>query len=385
MEVQQQGILTLLKSAVTGEALVLPADFDLNAAAATINAHKIAPLVYEGALHCGVPQQHPVMQSLFQSSCRAIQINARQLRALDKLFAAFESAGIDYLPVKGCMMKAMYPKPELRLMGDADILIRQAQYDLLVPIMEQLGYRKETVLDYVTVWCNDALHVELHKSLFSSQEKDLHAYFCNVWAMAKVKEGVRYAMTEEDAFIYEVAHFAKHYRGTGIGCRHMVDLWVYLRCHPALDEAYIQEGLEKLQLWTFYQHVRRTIAWWFEDAASDDKTELIGNVIFSNGNWGTKQTIAVAEGIMNHENETGAAGSRIAYIWRRLFPKAEKLQIQYPVLERAPWLLPVCWLRYLIRKILTHKLSLRQHMVKMRYMTDDNLENQRRMLREVGL
>ena len=36
----------------------------------------------------------------------------------------------------------MYPKTEMRVMSDADILIRTEQYDKIRPIMVELGYSK---------------------------------------------------------------------------------------------------------------------------------------------------------------------------------------------------------------------------------------------------
>ena len=37
-------------------------------------------------------------------------------------------------------MKALYPAPELRVMGDADVLIRLEQYEKIVPLMEKMGF-----------------------------------------------------------------------------------------------------------------------------------------------------------------------------------------------------------------------------------------------------
>lgn len=385
MDAQQQGILTLLRSAVTGEALSLPEGFDLDAAYTLIKAHKIAPLAYEGALHCGVSQQHPVMMHLFQASCRAIQVNERQMRELHEIYAAFEEAGVDYLPLKGSIMKAMYPRPELRLMGDADILIRQEQYVKVRPIMESLGYYNKASADDVIIWSNNALYLELHISLFDSQHKELYAYFIDGWAFAKVKEGNCYMMTPEDAFIYEIAHFVKHYGSFGIGCRHMVDLWVYLRNYPALNEIYIQNELEKLQLWTFYRHLRHTLAWWFEDAVPDETTELISEVVFSSGSWGTERSAAIWFEMKEQNVTSGSVKTRATYVLRRVFPKGEKLKQFYPVLDRHPWLLPAVWLRYIFTKIFAHKLTLRQHINKMKWLTDEDLKNKWEMLHKVGL
>ena len=46
------------------------------------------------------------------------------------------------MPLKGCNMKALYPSPELRVMGDADILIRVEQYDRIRPIIQSLGFEE---------------------------------------------------------------------------------------------------------------------------------------------------------------------------------------------------------------------------------------------------
>ncbi len=118
MDTVQKGTVTLLKSAITGQKLALPEGFDIAEAYQKTKAHHMASLIYAGAVNCGIDPQKPVMQRLFQGYCRALQINERQMRDLERVFAAFEDNQIDYLPLKGCIMKEMYPRPELRMMGD---------------------------------------------------------------------------------------------------------------------------------------------------------------------------------------------------------------------------------------------------------------------------
>ena len=48
----QQGILRLIHSAITGEAMPLPEGFDLTRAMPVIKAHQIGNLVYYGAANC---------------------------------------------------------------------------------------------------------------------------------------------------------------------------------------------------------------------------------------------------------------------------------------------------------------------------------------------
>ena len=43
---------------------------------------------------------------------------------LENVMAHFEKEGIDYVPLKGWIIKNLYPKPDMRSMCDVDILIR---------------------------------------------------------------------------------------------------------------------------------------------------------------------------------------------------------------------------------------------------------------------
>ncbi|MBR4077439.1 MAG: nucleotidyltransferase family protein, partial [Oscillospiraceae bacterium] len=128
MNTIQRGIITLLKSAVTEQPLPLPEGFDLAEAYAVAKRHHMSTLLYDGAIRCGIDRGLPVMQKLFQNYVRLMVISERQMAQVEKIATAFQEAGIDYMPLKGTLMKGRYPKPELRVMGDADILIRLEQY-----------------------------------------------------------------------------------------------------------------------------------------------------------------------------------------------------------------------------------------------------------------
>ena len=134
MDMIDQGLITLLRSAVTGECLPLPEGFDLEKAYPQIRRHQIDLLAFEGALNCGVPKNHPMMRKLFEDYCKVLFASEKQLRNLEKIFTAFEKNGIEYMPVKGANMKYRYPKPELRTMGDADILIHMEEYERITQI-----------------------------------------------------------------------------------------------------------------------------------------------------------------------------------------------------------------------------------------------------------
>ena len=385
MNVMQQGIVALMKSAVLRQAQPLPEGFDIRAALPLIRRHHITALAYDGAERCGLSRQEPAVAKLFQAYCSSLVVSEGQQREIGRIFRAFDENGIDYLPLKGCNMMGLYPKPEMRTMGDADILIRMDQYSRIVPVMGSLGFVYRYESDHELAWETAALKVELHKHLIPSYNGDMYAYFGDGWQLAVPGAGTRWEMTPEDTFVFLLAHFAKHFRDSGIGCRHVLDLWVYLRANPELDMGRILEALEKLKLREFYGNISRLLAVWFEGAQTDARTEFITEFIFASGSWGNMEQRVVSESVRHMQRTGSGAAGKLRYLLRLAFPGRDALQKRYTVLRKAPWLLPAVWLVRPVYKLLFERKSLKQHRSVMDAMSRDTLDTRRQLLQYVGL
>ena len=347
-------VITLLKSAITGEKLPLPDDFGMEQVMPVLKKHGIQTMGYIGAVNCGVPKTDPVMQDLFRFYCRSTVASQRQLDKIDQLFAAFEENGIDYMPLKGTILKHLYPSHELRPMGDADILIRVEQYDRIGPVMEGLGFAFIQETDHELHWDCPELHVELHKRLIPSSNQDLYAYYGDGWQLTMQESGHRFQMTLEDQFVFLFTHFTKHFRGGGIGCRHVVDLWVFLRKYHQLDQTYISWEFDKLHLTDFYRNMRNLIDAWFAESNWDDMTGFISDFIFSSGVWGGQKSHDLAANAKDVQKSGKVGKGKWRQFFSRVFPSLECTSFQYPVLKKMPILLPIIWIvrwfHILIRK-----------------------------------
>lgn len=384
MTTTQTGVIALLKSAVTGQALPLPADFSISEAVQQMKSHHISTLLYEGAVCCGVDRADPAMLQLFRQYCKALQISERQMRELKRVFQAFEDNGVDYMPLKGCRMKSLYPKPELRIMGDADVLIRIEQREAIAAVMEALGFTQSRESDHEWVWTSDGLYLELHKRLIPSYTKDFYAYFGEGWPLAKPESGRCHAMTPEDEMIFLFTHFAKHYRDGGVGCRYVVDLWLYLQNHPDLDEMYILRKLESLKLSEFYQNTLRLIAVWFEGAETDEKTDFIADFIFASGSWGEGNSRVISRAVRDTRS-TAKGGGKWAFLRELAFPDAFTLQEKYTVLKKHRWMLPLVWLWRPFYKLLFDRSSVKKRQQTLEYVTVERIDSRRQALHYVGL
>jgi hypothetical protein len=282
-------------------------------------------------------------------------------------------------------MKRLYPSPELRPMGDADILIRPEQYECIRPVVKKLGYEEQVESDHELIWHRKDLHLELHKRLIPSYNKDYYRYFGDGWNQAKVERGTRYTMTCEDEYIYLFTHFAKHYRDGGIGCRHVVDLWVYLRANPALDDGDIRTHLKKLGLLEFYDNILKTIRVWFADGESDGVVDFITEFILSSGSWGAIGSRALSRAVRDSQHTNSSTKGKLAYILMILFPGVEMLKDKYTVLKKAPFLLPVIWVIRPFYKILFERKSLKRHEINLATITPENMQTRQQLLNYVGL
>lgn len=347
MDELQTGIIALIKSALTGEKAEISENFDWDNALNTAKEHQITPLIYYGVRYSGLEPSSEIMQFLELATYKNIAVSQNQLYALEGIYKAFDENRIDYMPLKGSVLKFVYPKPEMRAMGDADILVKQEQYDKIRAVMTELGFKEIRESDHELVWNKKGiLYVELHKRLIPSYNKDYYAYYGNGWQLSKPcsDKASRFELTAEDQMIYLFTHFSKHYRNAGIGIRHLVDLWVYRQSQKNSDEAYIRRELEKLQLYSFYQNVVATLAVWFEGAKETEISEFITDFIFNSGVYGTHETRILAGTYRQSKSIENIKSIRIINTVKVVFLPYSHMKKKYPTLIKFPFLLPLFWI-----------------------------------------
>ena len=93
--------------------------------------HNIVPLIAFGLKKAGLLP--PEQAGRFGNDLRvAMAMEATQEVYLQRLSEAFRAENIKYMPLKGCVMKHLYPQPFLRTMCDLDI-----QYDWTASIQDR--------------------------------------------------------------------------------------------------------------------------------------------------------------------------------------------------------------------------------------------------------
>lgn len=382
MNTLHKGLTTILRSAVTGEALPLPEGFTLEEGDELIQSQSLVPLIFQGACNCKIPADSEIMGRYQTGYLRTVIHSEQQDRAVNRIFQVFEENGIDYMPLKGCNLKKLYPRPELRIMGDADILIRLEQYEKIEPLIAQLQYEKVSETAHEFCWKSKVLFLELHKRIIDPNHEDLCGYFGDGWDKAILDEGHRYMLSREDEFIFLFTHMTKHFRLTGIGARLFVDLYLYRRAYPQMDEAKIEAAMKQLGILDFYRNVMKMLEVWFEDRQPDAVTDMITEYIFSSGNWGSQENKVYAKELKKEEN---IKNSRFRSLMRTLFIPLEEIQSSYNILYKFPILLPVFWVVRWFDVLLHRRGNIKKRMDIVNSVTDEKLRQRQEAFRAMGL
>ncbi len=379
----RQGVITLLKSALSGKALPLPEGFEIEKAYNTIKRHRIFSICYCGAVLCGIDEQNPVMQRLESQTYAELIRSECQEWELRRLASKFREENIAFLPVKGTFIKALYREPHMRYMADADILIKPAERERAEALLLSLGYRKYAESLCEIIYENDNLHLELHKALISPDIKDYYAYFEHPFSRAEQVEGSHYKLRDNDHFIYIFVHFARHYRGGGIGFKHLCDIFV-CKEKLELDEAYIESELEKLGLRGFYKNVLATADCLLGDGEQTEITDIITDAIFKSGAYGTAKSVRVSDAA-RRSGDGDAKKARRKHFWWSLFLPFKLMCIKYPFLKKAPFLLPFMWIYRLGSALFKRKSRTLSELGEVKNLTSDEVKAYIDGLNKVGL
>ena len=169
----------------------------------------------------------------------------------ERVFQELEKAGIWYLPLKGIIIKDLYPQIGMRQMADCDILIDKNFAEDVRIIMEKLEFTTE----YFNDSNQDVYHklpvccFEMHTELFPQWFNDsLVTYYSNIkHKLITNNRNHKYEFSINDFYVFLVSHEYKHYSRSGTGLRSLIDTYVYLKQYGRImDMHYIYHECSKL-------------------------------------------------------------------------------------------------------------------------------------------
>lgn len=275
------------------------------------------------------------------------------------LYDFLEEQGIWYLPMKGTLLKELYPRPEMRQMVDSDILFDVSRSEAVRSWFLNRGYQEEECENCLQYSKEPVYNFEMHTTLMEERSGEkLTAYYRGVEQRLLETPGKsQRRMSDEDFYIYLTLHVYKHFCLAGTGFRCLMDCCLFLEHHEGLDWDYIERELEKLEVSQWEQQLRRVSfavfdrekSFSLEDLSPEDRDffrYLAGSGTYGNAVQKLNNQI---NGAGNVQKKT-TAWDKFRYLWKRLFPPMEIVKKNHPFFYRHKLLLPFLWLyRFFVR------------------------------------
>ncbi len=263
----------------------------------------------------------------------------------------FEEREISYLPLKGAVIRELYPEPWMRTSCDIDILVHEADLEPTVKMLTDAGYEIHARGDnYVSLYTNGEVHVDLHFGVAKEEfVSSANAVLTDIWSYATPVDGThRYALSDEMFYFYHIAHMAKHFEQGGCGVRPFVDMWI-LNNRVDFDRAKREALLEKGQILEFSRAAERLLGVWFDGDEPDILAKKMYDYILGAGVYGS-----IRNRVLSVKAQKGGS---FKYSISRVFMPYKKMKLSYPVLEKHKWLLPFMWIHRLIKKLFVKEKS----------------------------
>ncbi|MBP3321555.1 MAG: nucleotidyltransferase family protein [Clostridia bacterium] len=252
-----------------------------------------------------------------------------------RICALFEAEGIDYMPLKGAVLRALYPEPWMRTSCDIDLLIKEEQTDSAIALLKsKLNCKSDGQKTFhdVHVHTESGVHLELHYNI--KEELDpMDGVLLRVWDYALPEEGHphRHLQSPEYLVFHQIAHAAYHFIKGGCGVRPLLDLWL-LKKKTTFDEKKLAALLKEAGLSLFAKNLFLLTEVWFEGREHCPLTLEMEEYVLGAGVYGTVEN-AVA---MGQEGENG----KTHYLLSQIFMPYKKLKERYSVLKKHPLLFP---------------------------------------------
>ena len=333
----QQELIEIIRFEIRG--IPLPDGFSVSDEDSLIKLakeHDLSHLIYDALEKNGIGcSSKSAMQQYYASIWRAEQMT-HELESMTKLF---EENGIDFIPLKGAVIRPLYPEPWMRTSADIDILFHEEDVenvsDLLV---RDLGYTKDTEdtdshhLSFHVP--SSDVHIEIHRKLFREFQvgQSVLDQIPLIWEHASPRQGYKHLLYMSDPYFYfyHIAHMVKHISSSG-GCpiRSLIDLWI-LDNSPDRDEKKRRAVLKKAGVLTFAEAMSDTAKAWME--SGEVSSEALEQFILTGQMYGD---------IKNKVSFGVESDGLTKYVFKRIFLPYDTMKYAFPVLQKHRWLTPL--------------------------------------------
>ena len=360
-------VLEAFSSHITGCPLrETPADGQVDGFIAKSFAQKILPMTAEALLASGAPLSGEYRAALKANAARQAIAQMRRTEAFLQVYRAMREAGASPLCVKGAVCRSLYPKPELRVSADEDLLASEQDFARCAQTLRELGFAADGAEDGYEVTYrrpSDGCVIELHRTLFPEDGgvySRFNALLGDLFRSPAVVtiEGVPALCPVPDAhFLYLILHAFKHFLIAGVGVRQLADIALFARANR-IDWRSVFEKCETVRLTGFLNAALCAGAAFFGlelseiDSplfdASADASALLRDVM-AGGVYGSRDEDQIRSGNITFRKYADALSRKQPPLFAALFPPKQEMRKKHAYTAKHGWLLPAAYAARIIR------------------------------------
>lgn len=334
MSVKEQ-MFCFIRYEICGEEMPENVDYNVKDIFLLAKSHDLAHLVADAALKNGLASNNAYTETFEKERLIAVLRETRISYLKDFISEVLSGVQIPFIPLKGAIIRGLYPESWMRTSCDIDILVKEKDIKRAAETLVKNGFTtdKKMTSHHMHLFYVD-IHLELHFSLVSGIDQ-IDGLLDKVWEYSEAVNGSEYHEKAEYYAFHHIAHMAYHFLSGGCGVRPFIDLWI-LKNKKFYDEEKLIPLLKESNLVTFYEYVCALMEAWLCDGEYNEITLNMEKFILSGGVYGTEKNLVAVDIAANN-------GSKIKYVFKRAFPPYREMCITYPILKKCRLLLPFCY------------------------------------------
>ena len=285
-----------------------------------------------------------------------IEFNSNMYNEFMKMINILKQYNIIVVGLKGCVLRNIYPTPELRSMGDFDVLVKKNDLKKIVEIFKENNYIISKDAFGITCKNKDA-----YWEIFYTLEEEFRNSFNIVDELAFNYniETDFVNMLEYTIFLaHLIIHTGKHYVREGAGIRNICDIALFInKFKDYIDFEKVRKICIDENFENIYYYIMNSVKYFFDVDMSEIKIEkknykLFIEYMLLNGVFGKSDNTVVFQVSKNEDDS-------VKGIRKLLFPSVKLLDYRYKYLKKMPFLLPFAWVHRFFSAIFKHKYSLK--------------------------
>lgn len=285
---------------------------------------------------------------------------------LGEVVETLNTVGIRVIVLKGMAINKCYIYPELRTMGDADILVQEKDINAATEVLKELGYiaEKDQKTKHIKFFKNKSISIELHRLLidydFMQNKESFHNEVWNQLIEINLGAVKAYALSWEMQVLHLCIHMAEHITYGGFGLRQVSDLVMVVETNrEQIDwnnilQRSIYYGVEQFVFaifavcnTLFQMEVPEEFA--VMGKINYEKVDQLIEDILLGGNSGKKDIVRTSANVLINNSGNGEALLEYKNVFLKvihiIFPNREIMarRKKYLYVKKSPLLLPLAW------------------------------------------